>query len=622
MGPAVLCGQGRWGGERVEQLCHIWLVCTLWCCRERRSLSVPLLPPSCHHSRRNRPHFGWQLLPPPLRAPHLPAALLLDRSNHRATIMSENKGAAGVGQPIVTTDSANVIKVMVKTLKQKEQFEVAQSSTIQQFKEDIATRFQTPPDLLVLIFAGKVLKDHDTLSQHRVHDGASIHLVIRSPKRPQDGQADQGAAAALVQPPSHSGSNLFLESIADVHNLVFIPQNVPGLLTSSQEIVAQTTEDLLFRMINSELDLNTINNNMFLLGFLLGVTGTNILGLDSADVSEVVSSVQGPGVSTHSLLSEVAQSAFRQSILSNPNLVSDIITSSPQMQQLAEQNPEIIRMLTSSHTVRDILEACSSPAVMQEMIRNHDLAMNNLESLPGGYSVLEQLYREIEEPILDAVQTQMEDNVFAALDSNPAPGGARLPARTENRRPLPNPWAPQPSRGGDNAFEWDEHLANSSESLIEVNLGPAVNVVEPSLGGVQSMVQQLTENSELMHGLESVITNPGSPVQMLLNGDHASSDGNSPPENQSTQQLPPEMENAEISSLLRNPRALQALLQVQLGLHTLNAEVPDFILSLGEAPVELESMDSSSQSSEVEDVSLESEQSEEEEQAEMDEQEP
>uniref|UniRef100_A0A803XLA1 Ubiquitin-like domain-containing protein n=1 Tax=Meleagris gallopavo TaxID=9103 RepID=A0A803XLA1_MELGA len=469
--------------------------------------------------------------------------------------MSENKGAAGAGQPIVTTDSADVINVVVKTPKQKEHFEVAQSSTIQQFKEGIAARFQTPPDLLVLIFAGKILKDHDTLSQHRVHNGANIHLVIRSPTRPQDDLADQGAAAALVQPPSHSGPSLFLESAADLQSLILIPQNLPGLLTSSQEIVAQTTEDLLLRMINSELDMNAINNNMFLLGFLLGVTGTNILGLDS-------------------------------------------------------------------DTVQDILEACSSPAVMQEMIRNHDLAMNNLESIPGGYSILEQLYREIEEPILDAVQAQMEDSVFAGLDSNPAPGGARLPACTENRRPLPNPWDPQPNRGSSRAFDWDEHLACSGDGLVEVSLGPAVDVVEPSHGGVQSMVQQLAENSELMHDLESAITNPGSPVQMLLNGDHTLSDGNSPPQNQSTEQLPLEMENAEISSLLRNPRALQALLQVQLGLNTLRAEVPDLILSLGKEPVELEGMDGSSQSSGVEDVSLVSEQSEEEEQAVMDEWQP
>uniref|UniRef100_A0A8B9MLK1 Ubiquitin-like domain-containing protein n=1 Tax=Accipiter nisus TaxID=211598 RepID=A0A8B9MLK1_9AVES len=76
-------------------------------------------------------------------------------------------------------DSSNIIKITVKTLKQKEQFEVAQSSTVQELKEEVAKRFKTPPDLLVLIFAGKILKDQDTLSQHGVHSGVSIHVVIR-----------------------------------------------------------------------------------------------------------------------------------------------------------------------------------------------------------------------------------------------------------------------------------------------------------------------------------------------------------------------------------------------------------------------------------------------------------
>ncbi|XP_035425436.1 ubiquilin-1-like [Cygnus atratus] len=499
--------------------------------------------------------------------------------------MSESKGDS---QPLVTMDSSDVIKVTVKTLKQKEQFEVAQSSTIQEFKEDIAKRFKTPPNLLVLIFAGKVLKDQDTLSQYGVHNGVSIHLVIRSQKRPQEGLPDQGAATTLMQPPSRSNSNLIL---------------------------------------SSELDLNTINNNTFLQGFLLGVTGVNILGLDSTDVSDLVSSIEGQDVFVHGLISEVAQSTFVQNILANASLVRDIIMSNPQVQQLAEQNPEIGHILTNPHTIREILEAYSSPAVMQEMVRNHDLAMNNLESIPGGYSALEQLYREIEEPILDAVQAQIGNNLFAPPDSNLSLNGAQLPARTENRRPLPNPWALQSNRASDIVCDCDGQLANSGtdESLIVLSLGPAAGVVVSNSGEAQSMVQQLTGNAELMQNLEDALTNPNGPAQMLLNSDHTSRNENSPPQDQSAQQLPPEMENAEISSLLRNPRALQALLQVQLGLQILTTEAPDFMLSLGDSHVELdlESMDDSTQSNESEDdVSLVSEQGEEEDQTEMDEQAP
>ncbi|NXO55632.1 UBQL1 protein, partial [Aramus guarauna] len=476
-------------------------------------------------------------------------------------------------------DSSDIIKVTVKTLRQKEQFEVAQSSTIQEFKEEVAKRFKTPPDLLVLIFAGKVLKDQDTLNQHGVHSGVNIHVVIRSQKRPQDGLADQGRATTPMRPPSHS------------------------------------------------LDLNTINNNTFLLGFLLGVTGVHLLGLDSTDMLDLVRSIQEQDVCMHSLISERVQGTFVQNILDNADLVRDLIMSNPQMQQLAEENPEIRQILTNPHTIREILEASSSPAIMQEMIRNRDVAMSNLESIPGGYRALEQMYREIEEPILDAVQAQLGNNPFASLDSNRPLSGARLPAHTENCRPLPNPWAPQSNRATDNADDDDGQFPSSTagNSFTLLSLGPAAGAVVPNSGEVQRMVQQLTGNPELMHNLESALTNPNSPAQMLLNSAHISRDGNSPPQDQWAQQLPPEMESAEISSLLRNPRALQALLQIQLGLQTLSTEVPDFILSLENSYVELdlESMDDSAESSESEDDEiLASDEDETEGQIEMDEEVP
>lgn len=517
--------------------------------------------------------------------------------------MPRSKGAAETGQPVVTMDSSNIIKVTVKTLKQKEQFEVAQSSTIQEFKKEVAKRFKASPDLLVLIFAGKVLKDQDTLSQHGVHSGVNIHVVIRSQQKPQDGLAVQERATALMRPPSRSNSNLFyLGSTGHLQNPNLIHHNLSELLTSSQEIVAQTMEDLLSRILASGLDLNTINNNTFLLGFLLGVTGVLLLGLDSTDVLDLVSSIQEEEVPLHSLVREM-QTALVRHVLDNADVVRDLLMSSPQMQQLAEENPEICHILTHPQTIREMLEASSSPAVMQEMIRNHDVAMNNLESIPGGFSALEQLYKEVQEPILDAVQ--MGNSPFAPQDSNPALMGARLPAHTENRRPLPNPWAPRSTGVSGNAGDCDGQFTISStgDSFTSLRLGPAAGPVVPNSGQVQTMVEQLTGDPELMHNLGSALTNPDSPAQALLNGAEIPSDGNSPLEDQQVQQLPPELEDAEISSLLRNPRALQALLQIQLGLQTLSTEVPDFILSLQDPSVQLdlESMDDSSQSSESED---------------------
>lgn len=52
-----------------------------------------------------------------------------------------------------------------------------------QFKEEISRRFKAQQDQLVLIFAGKILKDGDTLNQHGIKDGLTVHLVIKTPQK-------------------------------------------------------------------------------------------------------------------------------------------------------------------------------------------------------------------------------------------------------------------------------------------------------------------------------------------------------------------------------------------------------------------------------------------------------
>ncbi|XP_065254451.1 ubiquilin-2-like [Emys orbicularis] len=488
--------------------------------------------------------------------------------------MSESRRAPGANHAAITAESGDVLKVTVKTLKQKEQFEVAESSTIRAFKDEVAKRFKAPSDLLVLIFAGKILKDQDTLSQHGVRSGFSIHLVIRSQKRPQDHPAEPTNAATPPMPSANSSAS----------NL-------------------------------SDLDLNTINSNPFLLGFLIGVTGMSVLGLDPTDMSDLMSEASEADGSIQDLMSEVAQHPMVQSILTNTDLVQEILLSNPQMQQLAEQNPEINHILRNPDFIREMIEVSSSPAMLQEIIRNHDRALSNLESIPGGYSALQQLYSEIEEPMMNAVQAQFGSNPSESLENNPPLGGASLPARMENRDPLPNPWATRTNRAGDIGNDHDSNRTSHSrgQNFIVLNFGPGAGPGFANTGGIQSMVQQLTGNPEFMQNMESVLSNPNGPAQMLLNNTHLSNDGRSRPQDERTHHVPLELESAEIAPLLTSPRAMQALLQIQLGLQTLSAEVPDFILGLGDRDVdlELESMEGSVPSSESEeDVSLASDKDE------------
>lgn len=53
--------------------------------------------------------------------------------------------------------------------------------------------------------------------------------------------------------------------------------------------------------------------------------------------------------------------------------------------QLMERNPEINHMLNNPDILRQTMEIARNPAMLQELMRNQDRAMSNLESIPGKF---------------------------------------------------------------------------------------------------------------------------------------------------------------------------------------------------------------------------------------------
>lgn len=490
--------------------------------------------------------------------------------------------------------SVRTIKVTVKTLKHKEQFDVPENILVQDFKKQISERFSTPSEQLSLIFAGEILKDQSTLGQHKVGDGAKVHLFIKAQRRPPGNSTPQRSSAtpnATFLPPSSAFLSRDLpEQSPDASEWNGQPED---LMATCHELVAQTMENLLLQMVTLNLDASALNNNPLLLGFLLGVTGMNVLGLN---VSDFVNEAHDQDVTRQELISEVMQHPLVQNLFGDTEHVRQMIMSVPQMRQLAEQNPEIGHILTNSDFLREMIDGATSSAVMDEIIRNHDRALSNLESVPGGYSALQQLYNDIEAPMLNAVQAQFQGNSLARPENKPSSGGASPLARTENREPLPNPWAPQPnSSGGDNFCNGDISGAGNGagQSYILLALGPGVRPGVSKSESIQNMVNQLTENLELMHNMSSALSDPDGPAQAFLAHCNSLPGPEVPPSQGWVQQLPPKLAKSEAAALLTNPRALQALLQMQTGLLTLTREVPDFLQALSDPDAEPESMEDS-----------------------------
>ncbi|XP_075596928.1 ubiquilin-1 isoform X2 [Balearica regulorum gibbericeps] len=477
--------------------------------------------------------------------------------------MSESaEGPAGDQSPPDSPSQGSVaaklriIKVTVKTPKEKEEFAVSETSSIRQFKEEIAKRFKSHIDQLVLIFAGKILKDQDTLAQHGIHDGLTVHLVIKTQNRSQDHPAQQANTTGSTATTSTSSSSTSTPS--------------------------------------------STNSNPFGLGGLGGLAGLSSLGLNTSNFSELQSQMQRQLMSNPEMMVQIMENPFVQSMLSNPDLMRQLIMANPQMQQLIQRNPEISHMLNNPDIMRQTLELARNPAMMQEMMRNQDRALSNLESIPGGYNALRRMYTDIQEPMLNAAQEQFGGNPFASLVSNASTGGDSHPSRTENRDPLPNPWALQSNsqisttststsgESGGSSSDGNSTSGRTGQSSTAPNLGPGLGAGMFNTPGMQSLLQQITENPQLMQNMlsapymrsmmQSLSQNPDFAVQMMLNNPLFA--GNPQLQEQMRQQLPTflqQMQNPDTLSAMSNPRAMQALLQIQQGLQTLAAEAPGLI---------------------------------------------
>uniref|UniRef100_A0A286ZWA5 Ubiquilin 2 n=1 Tax=Sus scrofa TaxID=9823 RepID=A0A286ZWA5_PIG len=433
-----------------------------------------------------------------------------------------SRGSAAAQGPASAPAEPKIIKVTVKTPKEKEEFAVPENSSVQQFKEAISKRFKSQTDQLVLIFAGKILKDQDTLIQHGIHDGLTVHLVIKSQNRPQ-GQS--------TQPNSAAGTN--------------------------------TTTASTPRSNSTPI---STNSNPFGLGSLGGLAGLSSLGLSSTNFSELQNQMQQQLLSSPEMMIQIMENPFVQSMLSNPDLMRQLIMANPQMQQLIQRNPEISHLLNNPDIMRQTLEIARNPAMMQEMMRNQDLALSNLESIPGGYNALRRMYTDIQEPMLNAAQEQFGGNPFASVGNSSSSGEGTQPSRTENRDPLPNPWAPPPatqSSATTSTTTSSGSGSGSSSSSATGNTVAAANYVASifSTPGMQSLLQQITENPQLIQNMLSAPYMRSMMQSLSQNPDLA------------------QMQNPDTLSAMSNPRAMQALMQIQQGLQTLATEAPGLIPS-------------------------------------------
>lgn len=369
-----------------------------------------------------------------------------------------------------------------------------------QFKQLVAEAFEAEPEQLCLIFAGKIMKDSDTLKTHNIKDGLTVHLVIKAP--PRDEPENRRAPADISATP-------------------------------------------------------------FGLNQLGGLAGLESLGVGPGTFMDLQSRMQSELMGNPDLMRTVLDNPLVQQMMNNPETMRSLITSNPQMQELMQRNPEISHMLNNPELLRQTMELARNPAMLQELMRSHDRAISNLESVPGGYNALQRIYRDIQEPILNAT-TESSRNLYnvgsGGTGENPQQGRV-------NSDPLPNPWGGSPN-------------------------DRAPNLNTPSM---QSLLQQMSDNPSMMQSmmnapytrsiLEAMSADPNMAANLINQSPLLA--GNPALQDQMRSMMPQfmsQLQNPEMQQMMTNPEALNAILQIQQGMEQLRNVAPGLVGSLGVPP--------------------------------------
>ncbi|CAK9299788.1 unnamed protein product [Gordionus sp. m RMFG-2023] len=426
--------------------------------------------------------------------------------------------------------SKALIKLTIKTPKEQKDVHIKKDATIEELKKEVSKQFNAPPEQLCMVFAGKILKDNQNLTDLNIKDGLTIHMVVRIPYTP-------------IEP---------------------------------------TTQ-----MLNTQNENNlnpNINLTPFDLGSIGGIPGLGNLNLGSSNLSDLQQRMQQEMLSNPGMMQQILNNPMVQNLIGNTDIMRELISSNPQMQTLMERNPELTHMLNNPELMRETMELARNPSMLQEMMRNQDRALSNLESIPGGYNLLRRMYTDIQEPFLNAATDQLVSNPFAALRSDEnKQTSTNTKEGEENKGPMPNPWS-------SNNPQADNEMSHSMDTSKTGSGSAAFN--SPSM---QSLMQQMASNPTLMQNLmnspymkttlQTLSQNPDMYQKIIMSNPLFAN--NPQLAEQIKSQLPmftQQMQNPNFQAVLSNPKVMKALVQIQEGLAVLQTEAPSLLPNLGIQP--------------------------------------
>lgn len=243
-----------------------------------------------------------------------------------------------------------------------------------------------------LVYKGRVLEDERSVSDYNIATKSTLFLVKGSSKSTQTNPPAAPAATATassVAPSTPAASQPFSPS-------------VPPAFSSSS-------------------------------------SSTNPWGIPSPASGSNSGNPFGGMPSTPQEMEQMMNHPMMQSFMNNPELMQNMLQmqmqTNPQLREMLDRNPHLRHLLEDPQVMRQAMEQMRNPHTRQQAMRNHDLALGQLENTPGGFAALSSMYRDFQEPLEEALtgsdNPSSSEATSSTANSNAGASGTAMP----------NPWS-------------------------------------------------------------------------------------------------------------------------------------------------------------------------------------
>lgn len=315
------------------------------------------------------------------------------------------------------------------------------SETVAAFKERLSEVSSIPADAQRLIYRGRILNDqltfNDLQQKHGLESGNSMHVVAsssaaRSSTTSSSANSNTSSSSPTSANTASNGGNRDAAANATRNG------NTPGTGSGNGNAPSQTPMPNPFGTGLGD-------------GFGAGAGAGAFGGLPN------MQEMQAQLMQNPEQVQAMLNNPVMESLMNNPEVMRSFVMANPQMRQLMDNNPEVAHVFNDPATFRQMMQMARNPSLMQEVMRNTDRQMANIEMMPGGFDALRRMHENIQTPLYEGfanainptnentngdTNTNANANTHAnSTNSNDNPFASLFQQNTPSNTPMPNPWA-------------------------------------------------------------------------------------------------------------------------------------------------------------------------------------